>query len=114
MKHLMDGTRELRKEQWFKNFIHQPLLAEDKRREEAEEYGLFQEGTSCLPVIGFVEDYRQVKYRFASDQTLHFALGNVMNEVLRESPLPGLHVGYDVRTSLLLFSYRVQPEGEHP
>lgn len=106
MKHLMDGTRELRKEQWFKNFIHQPLLAEDKRREEAEEYGLFQEGTSCLPVIGFVEDYRQVKYRFASDQTLHFAVGNVLNEVLRESPLPGLHVGYDVRTSLLLFSYR--------
>ncbi|GIO32655.1 MULTISPECIES: AraC family transcriptional regulator [Paenibacillus] len=106
LKHLMDETRELRKERCFKNLIHQPLLAPEKWRRETEEYGLFKQGESCLPVIGFVEDYRQVKYRFASDQTLQFAIGNVMNEMLRDGPLSGLHVSYDVRTSLLLFSYR--------
>jgi len=106
IKHLLGETRELRKEQSIKNFIHQPLLSPEKWKLEGSEYGLFEHGESCLPVIVYLEDYRHVKYRFSSDQTLHFAVSNVMNEVL-DGMKPGvLFVGYNVKASFLLFSYK--------
>ncbi|MBT2290778.1 response regulator [Paenibacillus albidus] len=106
MKHLVVESRELRKEQNIKNFIHQPLLSPEKWRSEAEEYGLFAGGEACLPVMVYLEDYHQVKYRFSSDQTLHFAISNVMNEVLDGLKPRALHVGYTAQDSFLLFSYK--------
>ncbi|MCL6459266.1 MAG: response regulator, partial [Gorillibacterium sp.] len=49
MKYLFGETRELRKEQSIKNFIHQPLISSEKWRVEVAEYGLFEHGESCLP-----------------------------------------------------------------
>ncbi|MFB5265244.1 helix-turn-helix domain-containing protein [Paenibacillus enshidis] len=101
---LLNETKELRREKVIKNFIHQPLLSPEAWRRDAEGYGLLLSGEQCLPVIGFVDNYRLVKHRFASDQTLLFAVGNVMDEVLQAGELRGLHIGYDVKRSLLLFS----------
>jgi two-component system response regulator YesN len=106
MKHLVGETRELRKEQSFKNFIHQPLLSPAQWKAEASEYGLFVDGEYCLPVRVCLEDYRNVKYRFSSDQTLHFAVCNVMNEMLSGMSTKGLYVGYSAKDSFLLFSYK--------
>ena len=106
MMHLFGETRELRKEQMFKNFIHQPLLSPEKWKSEAVEYGILGNEESCLPVIVYMEEYRHVKYRFSSDQTLHFAVSNVLNEVLADMLPKGLFVGYNVKASFLLFSYK--------
>ncbi|WP_379162140.1 response regulator [Paenibacillus sp. sgz5001063] len=106
IRQLFGETRELRKERSIKNFIHQPLLSPEKWLDEAAEYGLFRQGEFCLPVIAYLEDYRHVKYRFSSDQTLHFAVSNVMNEVLDDMKPRGLYIGYNVKSSFLLFSYR--------
>ncbi|ASA23006.1 response regulator transcription factor [Paenibacillus donghaensis] len=111
LKHLFSGTRELRIEQSIKNFIQQPLLSPEKWRAEAAEFGLFAHGESCFPVIAYLEDYRHVKYRFTSEQTLHFALSNVMNEVLEGMKPSGLYVGYNVKSSFLLFSYKPGLQG---
>ncbi|QAY68006.1 helix-turn-helix domain-containing protein [Paenibacillus protaetiae] len=106
LKLLEHETKGLRKEQAIRGFIQQPLLSPDKWRQEAESYGLLLDGEECLPVIGFMDDYRLVKHRFASDQTLHFAVSNVMDEVLETVTPRALHAGYDVKRSLLLFSYK--------
>ncbi|GAB6928845.1 hypothetical protein JCM10914A_28280 [Paenibacillus sp. JCM 10914] len=104
LTHLVDETRELRKEQRLKNFIHQPLLSSEQWQREWLEYGVLAQDNHCLPVIGYVEDFRIIKQRFASDQTLHFAIGNVLREVLHELKPEAVHIGYDVKTSLLLFT----------
>ncbi|PQP86201.1 AraC family transcriptional regulator [Paenibacillus sp. AR247] len=104
MKRMYDEAKELRKEQSLKNLIDLPLLFPENWRKEAAEYGLLREGEHTLPVAGFLENYRQVKYRFFSDQTLRFAVGNVMKEVLENFAPCGVHAGYDARTWLLFFS----------
>lgn len=104
MKRMYDEAKELRKEQSLKNLIDLPLLSPENWRKEAAEYGLLREGEHTLPVAGFLENYRQVKYRFFSDQTLRFAVGNVMKEVLENFAPCGVHAGYDARTWLLFFS----------
>lgn len=106
MIHLVDESKELRKEQSLKNFIHQPLLSPEKWRHELSEYGILKPGSHCLPVVGHLEDVRDIKHRFASNQTLHFALGNVLREVLEQLNPSAVHVIYDAKSSLLLFSYR--------
>ncbi|TFE26653.1 response regulator transcription factor [Cohnella luojiensis] len=103
---LVNDSQELRKEQAFKNFIHQPLLTADKWMREANGFGLFVEDEACLPVIGYVDDYQQVKHRFASEQTLRFAIANVMNEILGGVDARMLHIAYSERKQLLLFSYK--------
>jgi len=103
---LVNDAKELRKEQVFKNLIHQPLLAPDQWMREANGFGLFVGGEACLPAIGYVDDYRRVKHRFASEQTLRFALANVMQEVLGEAGARALHIAYNDRMPLLLFPYK--------
>jgi two-component system response regulator YesN len=103
---LVNDSRELRKEQAFKNFIHQPLLTPDKWMQEANGFGLFLGREACLPVIGCVDDYGQVKHRFASEQTLRFAIANVMQEVLGELDDSVLYISYSERKPLLLFTYK--------
>ncbi|TVY00267.1 response regulator [Paenibacillus cremeus] len=107
LKHMVDETKELRKEQWLKNFIEQPLLSpQDWLKEAQNNYGLLAEEMACLPVIGFLEGYSQAKRRFLSDQTLRFAVNNVMDEVLQAAELPCFHTSYGNRESFLLFSFR--------
>lgn len=106
MKHLVNETRELRKEKTFRNFIQQPLLSTSQRQQELSAYGLLRDGEFCIPVIGSIEQYAIVKDRFESEQTLHFALSNVMEELISELPLHTIHVGYNSRQSLLLFAYK--------
>jgi len=83
MMHLLGETRELRKEQSLNNLIHQPLISRDQWKSELEEFGLLGEGMACLPVLCCIGSYREVSDRFFSEQTLHFAVSNVMNELLQ-------------------------------
>lgn len=103
---LDDNTKELRKEQILKNLIHQPLLSPQKWLHEARAFKLLLEGEYCIPVVGHLDEYRKVKHRFASDQTLRFAVANVMNEMLHDQTPLGLHVCYSEHKQLLLFTYK--------
>ncbi|WP_311198826.1 response regulator [Paenibacillus hexagrammi] len=104
--HMVDETREVRKEQWIRNFLHQPVLSPQEWRKEAASYGLLEEGSSCIAAVGRVESFRQAKLRFLSVQTLRFAINNVLEEVMQSLHIQGLHIGYGSKESILLFSYR--------
>ncbi|KRE32630.1 response regulator transcription factor [Paenibacillus sp. Soil522] len=106
MKHLVNETRGLRKEKTFRNFIQQPLISPGQWQREIGSYGLLGAGEHCLPVIGYIENYGVIKNRFDSDQTLHFALSNVMEEICGTFPLHTVHIGYSNRQSLLMFGYK--------
>ncbi|MBB6732433.1 response regulator transcription factor [Cohnella zeiphila] len=103
---IANETRELRKERFWRSFVDQPLLSPAKWREEAGAFGILADGEACLPAVGFIEGYPQLRHRFNSDQTLRFAIGNVMDEVLAGLGRQVVHVGYDARRSLLLFGYK--------
>ncbi|MFC0215397.1 helix-turn-helix domain-containing protein [Paenibacillus chartarius] len=106
MQQLVQGTKELQIEKWVRNLIQQPLLSPEQMKHEAQALGLLREGEACLPAVGFIENYRQAKLRFQSDQTLRFAVLNVIEEVLQSAPVQGLKVGYDVKETFLLFTYK--------
>ncbi|OCT11275.1 DNA-binding response regulator [Paenibacillus pectinilyticus] len=106
LSHLADETKALRKEQWMKNFIQQPLINPQEWQSEARAYGVFTEGYMCMTAIGFMVDYKLAKKRFSSDQTLRFAINNVMEEVLKSQDMKGMHVGYGAKESLFLFAFK--------
>lgn len=106
MMRMVSETQELRKEKLFREFVQQPLISAEQWQRDFGSYALFQPGELCLPVAGFIEGYSQIKNRFDSDQTLHFAISNVMEELLAELSLRVVHIGYSSRQSLLLFSFK--------
>lgn len=107
MRHLVNETKELRKEKFLRSFIQQPLLSSEQWRTEAQSYGLFAEGEHCLPTICYIEDYTRIRARFSSEQTLRFAVDNVLEELLAgQQPLGAVHAGYGARRSLLLFPFK--------
>lgn len=105
LKQLVDGTEAMRRERWLKGFIHQPLVTPDRSIAELNDFGLLLEGQSCLPVIAYLDGYPRAKKRFISDQTLQFAVSNVMEEVLQDLPVKTFHFGYSVKISFLFFCY---------
>ncbi|NIK68283.1 MULTISPECIES: helix-turn-helix domain-containing protein [unclassified Paenibacillus] len=106
MKRMVSETQDLRKEKLFREFVQQPLISAEQWQRDFGSYGLFQPGELCLPAAGFIENYNLIKNRFDSDQTLHFAISNVMEELLAELPLRVVHIGYSSRQSLLLFAFK--------
>jgi two-component system response regulator YesN len=106
MQRMVSETQELRKEKLFREFVQQPLISPEQWQRDFSSYGLFQSGELCLPVAGFIESYNVIKNRFDSDQTLHFAISNVMEELLTNLPLRVVHIGYSSRQSLLLFAFK--------
>jgi two-component system response regulator YesN len=106
LNQLVAGTKELRKERWLKDFIDEPMLSLPDWLKEAKLYGILVEETVCIPIIASIESYQQAKQRFLSDQTLRFAVNNVLEEVLKSLDLHSVHSGYSVKEFFILFTYQ--------
>ncbi len=106
LQQLVSGTEELRKEKWLKNALHQPLIDPEQFAAELRDLGILAAGEACLPVLGFIDGYALAKKRFMSDQTLRFAVSNVLEEMLRGAPIKVIHIGYSAKLSVLFFCYR--------
>ncbi|MGN7453383.1 response regulator transcription factor [Paenibacillus pasadenensis] len=104
MKQVMREAGELGKEKFFRSFIQQPLLSSGQWQQEAAAYGLLRGGEHVLPALVCTESYERLKERFSSEQTLHFAIGNVLGELLQHEG--AIHVGYGQRHTFLLFPFR--------
>ena len=68
MIHLVDESKERGRSRASK--FHTPAPAVTRKwRHELAEYGILKPGSHCLPVVGHLEDIRDIKHRFASNQT---------------------------------------------
>lgn len=106
LRHLVEGTKDLRKEKFIRNTIHQPLLSTQNWLAEAASFGLELEGMACLPALGSIDKYRSAKQRFLSDETLRFAVDNVVEETIRSLGSPAVHFSYGPKEIFVLFPFR--------
>ncbi|WP_127579496.1 response regulator transcription factor [Paenibacillus koleovorans] len=93
------------KERFIRNTIHQPLLGPEHWRQEAEAVGLRLEAGWCLPILVYVETYRSVLKRFVSEETLRFALSNVIGEVTAERAPGAAAFAYSAKEWVLLLPH---------
>lgn len=106
LKKLVDRSRVALKEQWIRNAVNQPLLQEDAWREELASFGLPMEGRAVLPVFGTIDDYRRVQQRFMSDETMRFAVNNVIEEIMMESAAEAVMFPFSVKEWVVLCAFR--------
>ncbi|HEX7056652.1 MAG TPA: helix-turn-helix domain-containing protein [Bacilli bacterium] len=106
LQQLVNETDELRKEKWLKSFIYHPMLSLAQSLHELNSFGLLLEGEACLPVAAYLDGYPQAKKRFFSEQTLRFAVSNVLEEVLQDEHIRVINIGYGAKETLLFFCYR--------
>lgn len=116
LQDMVDRNKELLKEKFIRKTMQQPILAPQDWLNEAASYGLSLEGKACLPVLGFIDGYRQAKQRFVSDDILRFAVYNVIGEVIGSEESPVVHFAYGTKESYFLYpfqsSLKVNPYAE--
>ncbi|WP_199615895.1 response regulator transcription factor [Paenibacillus alkalitolerans] len=106
LRQMADRSREAMKEKWIQSAVQMPLLQAGGWKEELEAFGLPTDGRTVLPVVGFIDDYRSAKRRFLSDDTLRFAVSNVIEEVVRESSAEAVLFPYSGKEWVVLHSFR--------
>lgn len=102
---LVDRSKELMREKFIRSTIQEPILDAAKWQLEANAFGLSFQGQVCLPVMGFISNYRSVTQRFGSHDILRFAVNNVIQEVLDKESSRTIHVSYDAKESFMLYLY---------
>ncbi|MCU6791968.1 response regulator [Paenibacillus sp. WQ 127069] len=102
---LVDRSKELMREKFIRSTIQEPILDAAKWQMEANAFGLSFQGQICLPVMGFISNYRSVTQRFGSNDILRFAVNNVIQEVLDKESSRTIHVSYDAKESFMLYLY---------
>lgn len=105
LEHLIHQNQGAMKERFIRGTIHQPMLDQAGWKTEAKSFGLDVEEKLYLPVIGYLDHYRSAKLRFVSDDMLHFAYSNVMEEVLRDSEPAAVHFPYGVKLSFFIRTF---------
>lgn len=106
LRYMADRSLELLKEKWIQGTVERPLLDPDTWLRELAAFGLNVDGCSVLPAVGFLDDYRTAKRRFSSEDTLWFAVANVMGEMLQHSAGKAVLFPHGGKKWTLLYSYR--------
>ncbi|MEK8129816.1 response regulator [Paenibacillus filicis] len=99
---LVDRSKEMMKEKFIRHTIHEPIWDRVKWETEARAFDLVFEGAACLPVMGFITDYKGAVKRFGTEETLSFAITNIIMEVQAKTGLRTVHANYGTRTSFML------------
>ncbi|MCR8633991.1 response regulator transcription factor [Paenibacillus radicis (ex Xue et al. 2023)] len=105
LQHMVDRNKELLKEKFIRRMMQQPIIDPQDWLLEAKAFNLDMEGKACLPILGFVDEYRLAKHRFMSDDILRFAMDNVISEVCARYDTPEVHFAYGIKESFFLYPY---------
>jgi two-component system, response regulator YesN len=110
LRQMVDRSRFAMKEKLIRDTVHQPIIHPEEWQEEIQRFGLpsfgYESGFQCLPVIGYLDDYRTAKRRFMSDDILRFAVDNVLEEVIVNFTAETAVFSYGMKEWFLLMAYR--------
>ena len=101
----IDRNRELVKERFIRQTIAQPILSLEHWWRDAESFGIPRSGKTFVPVILSIDQYLKTCKRFVSDETLRFAVGNVLEEAVASFSNRVVFFPYKRHQSFLIFCF---------
>ncbi|MCS7461954.1 AraC family transcriptional regulator [Paenibacillus doosanensis] len=105
LQHMVDRNQEMLKEKFIRRTLQQPILDPQGWIAEAQSFRLDLAGVSCLPILGYVNEYREAQQRFMSDDILRFAIDNIISEVSGREETPAVHFAYGTKESIFLYPF---------
>lgn len=96
-------NRSIRKEQFIRSLLYNPIADIDRWRELASEFGIRFGTAPILPVLLVIDSYPEAKARFVSEDNCTFAVENVTEELLRNDGGEAAVFRVTNRELLLLF-----------
>lgn len=105
LQRIVERNKELSREEFVRKTVHQPIYDDTKWYAEARTFGLQLESTAYFPVLCFIHHYRSEKQRFSSEDTLQFAVANVIREMLHKHFPQAVYFYYGINESFILFPY---------
>lgn len=114
MKEMLDRNRESVKERFIRKTIGQHMVDEKEWNSEAASLGLELGKNGYIVACAMVHNFRQVKQQYSSEDTLSFALNNVVSDAINHigSGSNGVHFSHGPRELFIFLPY-VHPFSNH-
>lgn len=106
LRRIADRGREVMKERFIRRTIEQPIISPEQWWQEAETFGVVRGRAAYVPVILSIDDYLLASKRFVSEETLRYAVDNVLSEVVSALPGSPVFFPYVKHQSFILFGFQ--------
>ncbi|WP_419954479.1 response regulator transcription factor [Neobacillus niacini] len=100
---LLNQNKESVKERFIKKTIEQPDMNEDHWLAEAKSLGLHLDQSAYIGSLGMIHHYSSVKELYVSEDTLNFAINNVVAEEIKRCYPGAVHFQYAIKGLFVFF-----------
>ncbi|MEH6991866.1 response regulator [Neobacillus drentensis] len=103
LQHLLDKNKNSMRERLIKKTINQASVDEKEWLNEAESLGLQLDRTAYTASMGIIHDYNLKKERHLSEDTLTFAIQNIVSDIIKGSKSEAVFFSFGAKEILLCF-----------
>ena len=103
MQNMLDRNKESVKERFIKKTIEHPDIIEKNWLDEAKTLGLHLDQNGYIGSMAMIHNFSSVKERFLSEDSLNFAINNVVTEAIERCYPGAVHFQLGVRELFVFF-----------
>jgi two-component system, response regulator YesN len=103
LQHLLDKNKNSMRERFIKKTINQASVDEKEWLNEAESLGLQLDRTAYTASMAIIHDYNLEKERYLSEDTLTFAIQNIVSDIIKDSKSEAVFFSFGAKEILLCF-----------
>jgi two-component system, response regulator YesN len=103
IQNMLNQNKESVKERFIKKTIEQPNINEDNWLAEAKSLGLHLDQNAYIGSFGMIHNYSKVKELYLSEDTLNFAINNVVAEEIKRCYPGAVHFQYGAKELFVFF-----------
>lgn len=103
LQHLLDKNKNSMRERFIKKTINQASVDEKEWLNEAESLGLQLDRTAYTASMAIIHDYNLEKERYLSEDTLTFALQNIVSDIIKDSKSEAVFFSFGTKEIILCF-----------
>ncbi|MEH7010882.1 response regulator [Neobacillus niacini] len=103
MQNMLDRNKESVKERFIKKTIEQPDMNDKNWLEEAKSLGLHIDQNGYIGSFAMIHNFSKVKQQFLSEDTLNFAINNVVTEAIDRCYPGAVHFQLGVKELFVFF-----------
>ncbi|WHZ03668.1 response regulator [Neobacillus sp. YX16] len=103
LQHLLDKNKNSMRERFIKKTINQASVDEKEWLNEAESLGLQLDRIAYTASMAIIHDYNLEKERYLSEDTLTFAIQNIVSDIIKDSKTEAVFFSFGAKEILLCF-----------
>lgn len=106
LQHVVESSKHLAKEKFFRELIYQSPNSNQSWCYNDNSPHFKLEKRAYIPILCYIDDYKSQKKFYTSEDTFHYAVQNIIEEVFNDCSIEAIHFNFETNKSFILFPYQ--------